>query len=135
MRIKHVQQEKNNDCVLACVAMITGERLEDMYKKYKIDLPLSTDDMIKILTLNGFVCEKQLNSKVHTDNVYIVTVPSINIERLNHSVVFDIQDKFILHDPNKGRDGRKVYKSPNDTDKVLSWSSPIKIIDARSIKH
>ncbi len=132
MKIKHVQQEKNNDCVLACIAMITGERLEDMYKKYKIDLPLSDDDMIKILTLNGFVCEKQLDSKIHSDNVYIVTVPSLNIERLNHAVVFDMQNEFILHDPNKGVNGRKFYDS---ADQILAWTSPIKIIDARSIKH
>lgn len=132
MKIKHVQQEHSNDCVLACIAMITGEKLTDMHERYKIELPLTIDDMIKILTLNGFVCEKQLDSKIQPGNVYIATVPSLNIEKINHAVIFDFQDVFTVYDPNKGKKGKKYYESEGDN-RVLSWSEPIKIINAKSI--
>lgn len=132
MKINHVKQRRDDDCVLTCVEMVTGITVPEMELKYDFDYPTNIDSMIKIMCLNGFICVRQVDDIIYNERVYFLTVPSLNIAGQLHFIILDTRNGFKLYDPNSGKDGKKFYDhSYRDT---LSWSNPIEIVDSRCVK-
>lgn len=110
------QAKDSNDCILACVAMLTGKSIEEL----RDQLPEETDHE------NGY-CDFEeefllISNKVYTITltpswllygaVYLVSVPSKNQERALHRVILDCrdQDNLICYDPQTGNvEESKLY--------------------------
>jgi len=115
-----VKQESGNDCMIACVAMVTGESIHAMLNLGR-DLetsppPWNDEDAVRVLSNMGYFA---LNSTVwpctkHGRADAIVTVASANYVRRLHALVC-FEDK--IYDPSL----EQIY---TDVD-TLPWSSVI----------
>jgi len=129
--IKLVNQYDNLSCVLACMSMVTGKKIEtvkSVIEKINIKAPLTNMQLLR--TLSYFrVLALPVNTSdesLYRGSLYIITVPSLNCERGNHAIVADARgDELLIYDPQDGVEGKKFYDESN----LKNWSSPIKIID------
>lgn len=102
---KHVTQEFDYSCGVACVSMWLNRTHEEVRGKYFSHINLNKKgiavrEIIKVLNKNGmravYFPEFILRAKG------ILLVPSLNVRRGNHYVYWDGPGK--LYDPNKGTD-------------------------------
>ena len=129
---KHVRQEHQAGCMLACIAMVTGKTYKEIQKIAEVflDLPDSHDwdtrgigntEMMEILMSQGFEgdfypCD--VPEKYKADSVAIVAVPSITRMRVLHVVVVERVDyELFVFDPQEGN-GCLVY----DAFTIRSWA-------------
>lgn len=117
MKIKYVPQKKDNDCVLACIAMVSGLSYPKTLKTYLKwsdrdhyrPIPSRVEyEFLKHLGV-GVVVQRFPNTKA--GNVYILTVPSLNFVGVNHRVVMELKRGFgqsRLYDPSRKKKYEKV---------------------------
>jgi hypothetical protein len=110
------QAKDSNDCVLACVAMLTGKSIEEL----RGQLPEETDhesgyssfEEEFLLLTNKIYSVTLTPSWILYGAVYLVSVPSKNQERALHRIVLDCRDpdNLICFDPQTGNvDENKLY--------------------------
>lgn len=124
IRVKHVTQPTRYSCVHACLSMVTGVPVMELIERLG-EGGLGSDDEAMILTENGIlpICLPDFTPHLMPYvGTYFATVPSINLEGTNHLVVVSLEDdKWVLYDPNEGREGRKSY--PRDSFMVAPWKT------------
>lgn len=113
--IQHIQQGKD-ECVLACVAMVTGHSLEHVRKLYG-----KPCEGVGVNLINEMFLLNQLGYKSILDpfgdilehRVYLVTVPSKTLIGFTHRIVIDnmfFQPEKLVYDP-QGTDEFTCYTS------------------------
>ena len=112
--VNFVQQPTPHSCVHACLSMITGIPIESLIDRFG-DHGLSMDEEVTVLVENKLWPYRNTECGPHPfplEGVYLVTVPSLNLEGKLHRVVVDARTEgYTVFDPNTGRDGRKAYSS------------------------
>jgi hypothetical protein len=113
MKIKHVKQPTNTSCVSACIAMLTScdvkiiiEEFHELYSRAEI----RPDEF---LARHGIVAEPVsiLDNQLQFDKIYLVSVPSLNVQAVTHQIIIDLRDdeNVMLFDPNQGKKSKKYY--------------------------
>lgn len=133
IELKHVMQEDSHGCVIACIAIITGRS----YQEIKKDFPdfednskgIGADERDLVLVRHQMLPVRTVDTHLYADKVYLVSVPSLNIEATMHAIVIDCRTdvSFKVYDPQAGIEGKKAYTS----DSMLSWADVTEIKDAR----
>lgn len=118
----HIVQQRENGCVLACIAMLTNISLDAVYEVYPEfnGNGVSTEDTLLILKRLGYDPVQYVQPKCFPKRSYIVTAPSLNKPGHNHAVVIS---NLHVYDPNNGT-GKKYYT----TDTLFSWSEVIELV-------
>lgn len=115
--MKLVNQPTSNTCTSACLAMITGMDVNIVISEFHDDWRLSKNDPKRYLETKGVKCEFNdggaFNNCLSWDSVFLLTVPSLNLDGKLHHIVVDLRghgdvDVTVL-DPNNGKDGKRYY--------------------------
>jgi len=141
IKIKHQQQRRNDDCSIACVRMIAdGYGISENKVEQAINIihpefdnnyqGTSSDEICFIFHLLGIRYIAYKTPIMAADRLYIITVPSLNIAGLNHSIIVQAfsSENIVVFDPAEGRDSKKLYT--NDNIKNLSYSEVVEILGA-----
>ena len=129
IQLEHVQQPTAKTCVHACLSMVTGEPVASLINRFG-DRGLSVEEEITVLTEYGiFPQAVPFTFSWIVDGVYMLTVPSLNLEGTNHCIIAYAdrdEEKFILLDPNEGKEGKKAYgrEALYGKDGPMAFSSP-----------
>lgn len=131
--IKLVTQKRDNDCVLACLAMVSGKNLDEIHQlclDFKGDISYSGITLLETLYL---LTKLQINYILYahpiivSDRLYMLTVPSLNMQGGNHCIIVYSDEflNFTVLDPAQedGKDYR--YYTP---EKLLGYSEVVEII-------
>lgn len=113
MNIIHQQQPTFNTCMSACVAMVAGQPVDEVVKRWHQAFHDKTDwlddalDYYKIPYFYG----NQRRAELLYGFIYFLTVPSLNIVGGLHQILVSLTaDRGIeVFDPVKGRPGSKYY--------------------------
>lgn len=125
IEIKHVQQQDDKSCVIACIAMITGKSFEDIYKIAK-EVPCGEEEQNKLLVLNNIYPKRFLDNTLYINKRYIVSTPSLNFPGIMHCIVIDTNSNgsISVYDPQKDVKDKKYYTHKN----LESWGDVTEII-------
>lgn len=111
--INLVQQPTADSCTSACLSMLTGIAINDIISSFHNDWKLLKSNPSEFLSHQGVkhsVNKDVFSHKVNWGNVYLLTVPSLNIEGGLHHIVLDLTGDFeSVLDPNNGKEGKKYY--------------------------
>jgi hypothetical protein len=116
MELKLVQQDVN-ECVLACVSMISGVELDTLREKYSkfINSGITLYDELTILHDLDIKYVQCNDCMLHYGRVYVITVNSLNEKDVSHRIVVDCRYSDIkILDPNKGVKDKLFYQSISD---------------------
>lgn len=119
-KVKHITQSEWNSCASACVAMLLGHKDDRIVwdewgkdyaaGKHKIGIK-------EYLKKNGAKLSCYDSNIVYSESldlgrVYLVSIPSINIDGGMHYVLWDgreYEGNKYIYDPAEGREGRRYY--------------------------
>lgn len=113
-KITHQMQPTGNSCSSACLAMILDlpaqEIINDFHQDYFDGKTRPFNYLSKVREISNI---RRCYSDEWLDGdswgVFLAVVPSLNLEGITHSVVFDCRDYLIVLDPNKGKPNKKYY--------------------------
>lgn len=131
--ITHQMQNLPTSCCSAALAMILGKPASEVEEAFHVPYEAGLTSEYEYLTLGG-VGFDPLGPNLRSilwDQVYLLAVPSLNLQATLHSVVVDTRfGTYKVYDPNQGREGR-LYYTGEQTD--VPQTVPLKhyIIDAR----
>lgn len=130
-----VTQYTPRACVYACLEMVCYGKIDqreihrDM-KKYRDDA--NPRGEFRQLVRMGFLPIRSPFNELINNSLMLVTVPSLNCDRVNHRVVIDMRNGTEkLYDPNEGRKGG-TYKS--DLSDLLGFSEVTFVVDCYKAK-
>lgn len=108
---RKVVQKSNYDCIVACLAMFTGEDYEIIYNilqrnGWKRDAKLGVNDNLIYKLLKEFGHQPVRSFHIHPVPS-IVIVPSLNVRAGLHAVFFDGEDRVL--DPMYGMKYKNTY--------------------------
>ena len=70
----------------------------------------------------GVLPRKHLDISLYRDKIYMVTVPSLNIEGGTHCIIVTtFKGKEVVFDPQKGRKNKKFYSNDWEGITLKSW--------------
>lgn len=126
--IELIRQECDRSCGVACVAMVAGKTFGEV--RAMVDDPgLNSQDIDRLLGRCGVAFERQLHPTLAAHQVYIVTVPSLNVRGGLHYIVLfteaenaDGTVECSLLDP--VREGKQSYMDGG----FLSWAECVRIV-------
>lgn len=118
--IIHQKQPTGNSCVSTCIAMITGtpasevvENYHEMFSNHEIEIADILDDFDVEYgrPLAG-------NQRMFAGHVYLLIVPSLNLQGQFHEIVCDYRDgnNVKVLDPSKGHAGKRYYALQEEVD-------------------
>ncbi len=113
--IVHQTQPSENSCVCTCLAMLMGKPAADVVAKWHTKYYMEHETLLEILEEEGFRvhCHYAAGAaRLVEGKLYLITVPSLNIEGSFHQVIVDWRDRSkpgVCYDPAKGLEGRKYY--------------------------
>lgn len=114
--VKLFVQPDKCGCVIASIAMVTGENYHDISGKYIAhDLNrqgYNTECQNKILNDLGYsTCVTKDRPRPISNTMYILTVDSLNYKKSWHALVYIVKSDGTHHvlDPNNGHDGHLYY--------------------------
>lgn len=131
--IQHVQQVDKKSCVHACIAMVTGNPIEDILSAFP--RPGTMSNVGIYLAKNGiWMIPRSSVTPMNYGFVYIIDTPSRNHLGLVHSIVLDLRDSDtpLCFDPQKGREGKEFYTVEGfftEEDEPTCWSSHFQLED------
>lgn len=135
--INLVRQPTGDTCTSACLAMITGIGVEDVINEFHQKWKDQESNPSEFLKVHGFEHEihtDPFNNCVDWGYVYLVTVPSLNIEGGLHHIILDTSgDSEMVYDPNNGKKDKRYYVNWTRKDvkhnevKLHAWIVDIKI--------
>lgn len=122
--LNHLTQTQDLNCASTCLAMIldfeVNEVTEQFHEKY-VNQEMEVWEYLDLQKIEYRRCMAD-ERKLKSNCVYIMSVPSANIVGGNHYIVVqtteDGKNWYIL-DPNKGKEGRKVYGEDID---INGWT-------------
>lgn len=111
MTIIHQQQPDDMSCSHTCLAMLLGIPVSEVVKRIKtFDGGMNTKDLYGALDICKFEWNALIFNNLVVNGFYMATVPSVNVQSGGHAVILELTDeKITVHDPNKGREGKKFY--------------------------
>lgn len=113
MKIIHVNQPTSNSCVSACIAMISGIDVQVVYDEFHDHYKSCHMNAGEYLLAKGIkTVVGTSESRVQWGSVYLLAVPSLNVEAGMHQIVLDCQSEDLgieIYDPNEGYENRKYY--------------------------
>lgn len=126
--MKLIKQKTSDDCVLCCVAMVTGVSYSKARKAFDTTPPYGFMQECKALVRLGMFPDYRDMTRLYEGRINIVTVPSLNQLYQNHRIVIDttIHGKWKIYDPNKNKKGKKFYSDSTD---IHGFSEVIVIIN------
>ena len=123
--MKHQTQPTWNSCTSTCLAIITGQPVQDVIDEFHDAFhsrEMFEDDYLESKGIK-FEYGKR-NQLIDGEGIYLLTVPSLNIEGGAHSIVYHIYKEegsegyfHVLYDPAEGREGKKFYVHHFHTEK------------------
>lgn len=115
MKIKHQKQPTDTSCVHTCLAMALDVDVTEVMafadRHHLFCGGMSTCETLAFL-MECRMIHTQLSRNAFTvDGLYLLTVPSLNIEGGKHAVLVRAEDfkEEEIWDPNRGRKGKKYY--------------------------
>lgn len=135
MSLKHQQQPTFNTCMSACVAMISGQPVNDVVAQWHDKFHSKEawlDDALNHYSIPYFYGHPK-KAELLPGFIYFLTVPSLNIVGGTHQILAAVKEGPVVEifDPAKGRDGAKYYvygecHSPGECE-LISWSIDLAI--------
>lgn len=129
-RIKSQMQLTKTGCVAACIAMACGKPVKEIMGEYHHpEDGIDFHSFLGALKIEGVpYIEYTATGFLPYNRVFIISVPSLNIQGHTHAIVVQTQSKeeggcFIL-DPNSGRPGAKCYGVDQD---IVSFGQIVEI--------
>lgn len=117
-----LQQPNDVTCVHTCLAMVTGESVEALMERFG-NRGLSFDSKATVLVEHG-IWPVNTTFQGHPFDfcgIYLVGTCSLNWPGKMHCVVVEADgDGYRVHDPNKGREGKKYYRDEDVMSGTLS---------------
>lgn len=134
INFKYKNQINDKSCVHACLAMITGKSVIEIWDRFPFPLTPKHELTLLIESRLWPVCQQHFSNQFPMCGLYLVSVPSLNVEGVNHRVVVSVRETDVIcYDPQKGREGKKYYSSdsfsPGSGTPVKSYSEVCMIDD------
>lgn len=111
----HFIQQTPEHCVSACIAMLTGQSLQEVVDDFHNDLVIGSVSAADYLEQRGFKVNRSMTEdcKIIGNTIYLILAPSLNLEAEMHCLVLDarIPEDVKVYDPNRGRHGCRYYVS------------------------
>lgn len=115
MAIAPQMQPNDHTCVHTCLAMITGVPVEKLVERFG-DEAIGFDQAATVLVEHGIFPIKTTDCPhpFMFEGAYMVACCSKNFAGLSHQLVVEAsREGYVVHDPQKGRDG-KLYWTGED---------------------
>lgn len=127
--ITHVQQTLSNNCVSACLSMITGKTIDEVTAEFHqpyVDMQTEVSDY---LDANGVTYQRLYAGErnIKPDTAYLAVVPSLNIPGALHQIVIETTtdgEQWWVYDPNEGREGKQSYAGDTIQAYILEYAIP-----------
>ena len=102
------------NCMSACLAMLLNQPVETISEEFHERYMTTLDTPTMYLAEKGLTVRRHYADERLVDEpsrVYLLSVPSLNIEAGLHGVVAETnaEGMWWIYDPNEGREGRKFY--------------------------
>ncbi len=113
--MKFVMQPTSDTCTSACLSMLTGIDVGTVINEFHAGWKSSENKVnpstyLTEKSIKHSVCSEPFSNILEWGSVYLLTVPSLNIDGGLHHIVVDLRnDTEVVLDPNKGREGRRYY--------------------------
>lgn len=111
--IAHQMQPCPVSCVATSIAMVAGLPAQDVIDKFHLEYregDLSIGDMLRHLDIPFKDFRSSDRTSLDRDDVYLCSVPSLNIRGGMHQLVVELNDgEWCVQDPNMNREGRLYY--------------------------
>ena len=127
-------QQENDTCVSACLGMLLGIDHQQIVKEFHDKYQNHETDAGEFLENAGLVPRYHYTREnlcdLLVDRVYLLVVPSRNIEGGHHQIVAhtllseDNQLVWRIYDPCEGREGKKYYTG---TETQFSWVAELSV--------
>jgi len=131
--IHQITQADSLGCAAACVAMVCGISYD--YAKELcggVDQSVTPDNITRAVVQAGFRPIWYVPAQLVPGRTYIIGVPSLNVIGGSHCVVVDWRDeeRCVILDPAKGREGRHYYGLQDDGSfrQVLSYFDVMEVV-------
>ena len=133
--LQHQQQPTFNTCMSACIAMASGQPVDEVVERWHQNFHDKTDwlddalDYYKIPYFYG----SQRRAELLYGFIYFLTVPSLNIQGGLHQILVSLTAErgIEVFDPVKGRPGAKHYvygeRCSDDEVSLISWCIDLSI--------
>lgn len=123
------QQTEWNNCVSACIAMITGQDVVGTSSEFNLDYHANKSQPHDYFDANGieyrkcFACERDLKPNC----VYMLIVPSLNIVGGTHAIVVQTlnDNTWFVVDPNEDREEVNYYVNDPEREKEEVYATKI----------
>lgn len=118
-------QQGDNDCALACLAMLSNKTLEEIHSLYpKFNgVGTTTEEILYLLQLLELDYVLYANPKLVYGRLYLVTVPSLNKANSSHAIIVDLRDWEYSEDGSDTIIGCTIYDPNQDNSKGKQWYS------------
>lgn len=118
MYVKHQQQPCPVSCVTTCIAMILNRPVEELkpllHERYR-ETNLSLGEILSEYGVPFEPFNSTDRGLLQWAGLYLVAAPSLNIQAGMHQILLELdEDKYVVHDPNRGRPGIKYYANPEE---------------------
>jgi hypothetical protein len=125
-------QQKENGCVLACIAMMTNiplKMVEDAYPEFD-GIGLSTIDTIRIFNRLGYEPIQYVNPIMFPKRLYMCGIASLNnLGGLHAIVVYCKSDGTMdIYDPLEGIEGKLIYGNKEENIKLKTYTDVIELV-------
>lgn len=132
--MKLINQINDQSCVHACLAMVTGVDINEVWDRYPFPLTPKQELTVLIEGRAWPIAQPPFDNQFPLCGIYLVSVPSLNVPGVLHRVVVVVgQTDVTCLDPQSGREGRKFYSedafTPSGTTSapVKSYSEVVRI--------
>lgn len=110
----HVTQPTGLTCTSACLAMITFKPVQDVVLEFDAAYNAHDTTPAEYLESLGYHPKRYYTdsfNELEPGHIYLLTVPSVNLNGLLHHVVLDFRDELdpVVLDPSRGREGKRYY--------------------------
>lgn len=130
--MKLINQINDQSCVHACLAMVTGVDINEVWARYPFPLTPKQELTVLIEGRAWPIAQNPFDNQFPFCGVYLVSVPSLNVHGVLHRVVVTASETEVrCFDPQRGRAGRLFYSedsfSAASLTPVKSYSEVVRI--------
>lgn len=131
MKIVHQTQPDPFSCNHTCLAMLLGEPVEKVLRAFP-GQGMTPHELHTALERCNFLWNAFVFGTMVVDGFYLMAAPSLNVETRGHVILMEWKgcwDESIIHDPNRGREGKRFYSTnPKDGGVPLAWWTEMVIV-------
>lgn len=115
-----VQQPTKDSCTSACLAMLTGLPVSEVFDKFHDKFKAGETDAYEFLDSHGYGYQANLHPYgIGGDSdgwAYLLSVPSLNeFAAMHNVVVYTSQAQLHILDPQRGVEGKLFYETFHDS--------------------